>query len=90
MTLLLPDSETTRFATVALTLGGFGFSAYLTYREIFSIHAICEWCATSAVIMTILMACRSGASCAAASLGRARFADAERPPEQTPSLSTAP
>ena len=54
-TLLLPESETTRFATVAITLGGFGFSAYLTYRELFSIHAICEWCVSSAIIMTILM-----------------------------------
>jgi uncharacterized membrane protein len=52
--LLVPESETTRFATVALTVVGFGFSAYLTYRELFSIHAICEWCASSAVIMTII------------------------------------
>jgi uncharacterized membrane protein len=54
-TLLAPESERTRFATLALTLGGFGFSAYLTYRELFSIHAICEWCVTSAVVMTLLM-----------------------------------
>ena len=53
--LLAPENETTRFATVAFTVVGFGFSAYLTYRELFSIHAICEWCASSAVIMTILM-----------------------------------
>jgi uncharacterized membrane protein len=53
--LLAPENETTRFATVALTLGGVGFSAYLTYRELFSIHAICEWCVSSAVIMTLLL-----------------------------------
>jgi uncharacterized membrane protein len=53
--LLAPENERTRFATLVLTLGGFGFSAYLTYRELFSIHAICEWCASSAGIMTILM-----------------------------------
>jgi uncharacterized membrane protein len=53
--LLAPEGERTRFATLAFTIGGFGFSAYLTYRELFSIHAICEWCASSAVIMTILM-----------------------------------
>jgi uncharacterized membrane protein len=53
--LLAPEGESTRFATLAFTLAGFGFSAYLTYRELFSIHAICEWCASSAVIMTILM-----------------------------------
>src|SRR5438552_19169578 len=52
--LLAPENENTRLATTALTLVGFGFSAYLTYRELFSIHAICEWCASSAVIMTVL------------------------------------
>jgi len=53
--LLLPESETTRFATVCLTVVGFGFSAYLTGRELFSIHAICEWCVSSAVIMTLIV-----------------------------------
>ncbi len=53
--LLVPQSENTRFATMALTVLGFGFSAYLTYRELFSIHAICEWCATSAGILTVMM-----------------------------------
>ncbi|HXP28475.1 MAG TPA: vitamin K epoxide reductase family protein [Solirubrobacteraceae bacterium] len=53
--LLAPESETSRFATVAFTLVGFGFSLYLTYRELFSIHHICEWCVSSAVIVTILM-----------------------------------
>lgn len=54
-TLLAPESERSRLATLVLTLGGFGFSAYLTYRELFSIHAICEWCVTSAIAMTLLM-----------------------------------
>jgi uncharacterized membrane protein len=53
--LLAPESETTRFATAAVTTVGLGFSAYLTYRELFSIHAICEWCVSSAVIMTLLL-----------------------------------
>ncbi|HEX3511032.1 MAG TPA: vitamin K epoxide reductase family protein [Solirubrobacteraceae bacterium] len=52
--LLAPQGENSRLATMALTLIGFGFSAYLTYRELFSIHAICEWCVSSAVILTIL------------------------------------
>jgi uncharacterized membrane protein len=56
--LLAPEGESSRLATMAFTLVGFGFSAYLTYRELFSIHAICEWCASSAVIMTV-MACLS-------------------------------
>src|SRR3954452_17919995 len=54
-TLLAPDEERWRFATVALTLGGFGFSAYLTYREVISLEAICEYCVGSAVLMTILL-----------------------------------
>jgi uncharacterized membrane protein len=53
--LLVSEDERTRFATTALTLGGFGFSAYLTYREVFTLHKICEDCVASAVIMTILM-----------------------------------
>jgi uncharacterized membrane protein len=54
-TLLAPDREQFRLATLALTIVGLGFSAYLTYRELFSIHAICEWCVSSAVIMALLM-----------------------------------
>jgi uncharacterized membrane protein len=53
--LVARESETSRFATVAFTVVGFGFSAYLTYRELFTIHHICEYCVSSAVIVTILM-----------------------------------
>ncbi len=52
--LLAPPSENSRLAAMALTLVGFGFSMYLTYRELFSIHAVCEECATSAGILTVL------------------------------------
>jgi uncharacterized membrane protein len=52
--LLVRDREGTRLATLGLTTIGFGFSAYLTYREAASIHAYCEWCLSSAVILTIL------------------------------------
>lgn len=52
--LLAPDREETRLATLGLTLIGVGFSAYLTYRELFSIHAVCEWCVTSAAILSLL------------------------------------
>lgn len=52
--LLAPVSENSRLALVTFTVVGFGFSAYLTYRELFSIHAICQWCVSSAVIMTLL------------------------------------
>ncbi|HTZ86989.1 MAG TPA: vitamin K epoxide reductase family protein [Solirubrobacteraceae bacterium] len=53
--LLVPESETSRLATVAFTVVGFGFSAYLTYRELFSIHHICEYCVSSAGLITIIM-----------------------------------
>ena len=33
---------------------GFLFSVYLTYLELFVIHAICRWCVVSAVIMTAI------------------------------------
>jgi uncharacterized membrane protein len=56
-TLLAPDREESRLATLGVTLVGFAFSGYLTYRELFSIHAICEWCVSSAVILTILFVC---------------------------------
>jgi uncharacterized membrane protein len=49
------QGENARLAVLGFTLIGFLFSAYLTYRELFSIHAICEWCASSAVILTILV-----------------------------------
>jgi uncharacterized membrane protein len=52
--LFVPVNESTRLVLVGLTVAGFGFSAYLTYRELFSIHAICQWCVGSAVIMTVL------------------------------------
>jgi uncharacterized membrane protein len=37
-------------------LVGFGFSAYLTYVELFTIDAICQWCVASAIAMTVLAA----------------------------------
>jgi uncharacterized membrane protein len=52
--LLAPESENSRLATVGLAVVGFGFSAYLTYREIFSIHHICEWCISSFVIVWLI------------------------------------
>jgi uncharacterized membrane protein len=38
----------------ALTLIAFAFSVYLTYRELFTIHAICSWCVSSAIVFTML------------------------------------
>lgn len=47
-------SDPVRLAGFALALGGFGFSVYLTYLEIWEIEAICQWCVASAVLMTTL------------------------------------
>ena len=52
--LIAPDRDETRLATLGMTLIGVAFSAYLTYRELFSIHAICEECAASAVLLALL------------------------------------
>jgi uncharacterized membrane protein len=38
----------------ALTSVGVLFSAWLTYLELFVIHAICRWCVTSAVLMAAI------------------------------------
>jgi uncharacterized membrane protein len=48
-----------RFAGAVTALAGFGFSAWLTYVELFEIDAICQWCVVSAVIMTALAAVTS-------------------------------
>jgi uncharacterized membrane protein len=92
VSLLIPQSETTRLATVILTGGGFAFSAYLTYREVFTLKMICEWCVSSAVIMTILMCLSvwrflrgSPAPPAPAGVGPAAETDAES--DQLPAFS---
>jgi len=46
--------EAGRFAGALIALTGLGFSAYLTYRELFTIKTICQWCVASAVVMTLL------------------------------------
>jgi uncharacterized membrane protein len=54
--LLARDGAATRLALAGATMVGFGFSAYLSYLELFKIHAICQWCVGSAAIMTALLA----------------------------------
>lgn len=48
----LVPGEAGRSAAALLALVGFGFSVYLTYRELFTIDAICQWCVASALLMT--------------------------------------
>ena len=52
---VLLRGDLARMAGFGMALVGFLFSAYLTYRELFTIKAICQWCVGSAVCMTLLM-----------------------------------
>jgi len=38
----------------ALATGGVLFSGWLTYLELFVIHAVCRWCVGSAAIITLI------------------------------------
>jgi uncharacterized membrane protein len=51
-------AESRRLALTLLLLTGWGvvFSAWLTYVELFVIHAICRYCVVSAVIACVLFA----------------------------------
>jgi uncharacterized membrane protein len=51
---VLARGETALTAAAGAALVGAGFSVYLTYREVFTIHAICSWCVSSAVDFTLL------------------------------------
>jgi uncharacterized membrane protein len=53
---LLAPGERARLVAAALAVSGCGFSAYLTYLELFVIHAICQWCVGSALLLTALAA----------------------------------
>jgi uncharacterized membrane protein len=54
LSLLVPDRDEVRLATLVMTVIGVAFSGYLTYRELFTLKTICEECATSAVLMLLL------------------------------------
>jgi uncharacterized membrane protein len=43
-----------REATALLALVGWGFSMWLTRVELVELHAVCSWCAGSALCMTLL------------------------------------
>jgi uncharacterized membrane protein len=52
-----PANAASRWVSTALLVGsgvGVAFSAYLTYLEAAVIHAWCQWCIISAVIVTII------------------------------------
>jgi uncharacterized membrane protein len=37
-----------------MSLVGVGFSVYLTYLELYVIHAVCPFCVASAIIITLI------------------------------------
>ena len=47
-------TENAPFATFGMALVGFLFTLYLIYLEIFVIKALCPFCLTSQIVMTIL------------------------------------
>jgi uncharacterized membrane protein len=51
---LFVRGELARLATAGMAIGGFAFSVYLTSLELFEIHAICQWCVGSAIVMTAI------------------------------------
>jgi uncharacterized membrane protein len=53
--LALPEDAGRSFAALVALVGA-GFSAWLTFVELTKIHAVCQWCAASAVIMVLLAA----------------------------------
>jgi uncharacterized membrane protein len=50
-------SEAGVYLGLLISLVGTLFSAYLTYLELFVIHALCQWCLASAAIMVGALIC---------------------------------
>jgi len=48
------DSHVVSLVLLLVAATGLIFSLYLTYLELFRIHAICQWCVVSAIIVTII------------------------------------
>jgi uncharacterized membrane protein len=48
------DNRTVSLVLAAMSGWGVIFSAWLTYLELFVIHAICMWCVVSAIIVTLI------------------------------------
>ncbi len=72
-------------------LVSFGFSAWLTYAEIVLIEAICAWCVTSAILVTIALVItilRAASPSSSPGGSARRSAPDPRSPAQTPESST--
>jgi len=51
-----PWQDYVPLAIFGISLIGMLYSAYLTYLELFVIYAICRWCVSSAIIITVIFA----------------------------------
>jgi uncharacterized membrane protein len=63
----------------ALATAGMAFSAWLTYLELFVIHAICRWCVASAVIMAVIWGVAVHGWAVGRSGGQAVASETDRP-----------
>jgi uncharacterized membrane protein len=48
------DSRSMSLVMLLMTGSGLAFSVYLTWLELFVIHAICQWCVVSAVLVLVM------------------------------------
>jgi len=62
----------------------FGFSAWLTYAELVLIDAVCAWCVTSAILVTLslIIAVMRAAAAEATPGGTARRSAPDLPPQE--------
>jgi uncharacterized membrane protein len=63
--------EASLYLGLLVALVGTLFSAYLTYLEVFVIHAICEWCVASATLMVAAHVCAAARAWRLGEEGRA-------------------
>lgn len=48
------ESHTVSQILLGVATTGLLFSGWLTYLELFRIHAVCQWCVVSAIIVTLI------------------------------------
>ncbi len=64
------------FLVFGLALSGVLYSSYLTWLELYRIHAICAWCVASACLLTVIFAAAT-----AELIVSGRWREADPPPD---------